>query len=289
MKRYLILPGKVYSKTDMDTHYVSANELMRLYSVTPEECVVLHNEGVHGRVGLDNDFLDSLLWPSPSRRRRSSSSRPRSTRRTTSGTCARVLGRWRSPSASTAKRRKARMTEFTKEQLQHIIVLNADRLFDTQAQPGWKKEKLVEAIIEKAQMIVETDDGALEGYRIVGQTILDYVRDIERVNNPPLIVDTTGDLVDLPLRDVAPEIDIKPNPGAVYNIKMPTHTPGLIAFNVDDQIWEAVRDVKNGETEEEFNKRRADFHKAEREHRRVDAKPAATPQQHLARVFGKEE
>ena len=53
MKRYLILPGKVYSKTDMDTHYVSANELMRLYSVAPEECVVLHNEG--GRRRADEE------------------------------------------------------------------------------------------------------------------------------------------------------------------------------------------------------------------------------------------
>ena len=66
MKRYLILPGKVYSKEDEQLHYVSAEELMRLYSVDPKECVVMHNEGVHGKVGLDNDFLDSRLWLAPS-------------------------------------------------------------------------------------------------------------------------------------------------------------------------------------------------------------------------------
>lgn len=185
------------------------------------------------------------------------------------------------------------MTEFTKEQLQHIIVLNADRLFDTQAQPGWKKEKLVEAIIEKAEMIVETVGTGLDDYRIVGQTILNYVRDIEfssrPLEEPVETIVVTGDLLDHPLIDDAPEIELKHNPGAVYDIKMPTHTTGLIAFNDEEQIWEAVRDVKNGETEEEFNQRRADFHKRERERRRVEVKPAATPQQHLARVFGKKQ
>ncbi len=65
MKRYLILPGKVFSREDHQMHHISAQQLMQLYSVAPEECVVLHNEGVHGRVGLDNDFLDSLLWLAP--------------------------------------------------------------------------------------------------------------------------------------------------------------------------------------------------------------------------------
>ena len=179
------------------------------------------------------------------------------------------------------------MTEFTKEQLQHIIVLNADRLFDTQAQPGWKKEKLVEAIIEKAEMIVETTGAGLDDYRIVGQTILNYVRDIERVNNPPYIVDTTGGLIDHPVVDAA-DADWTPIPDH-QKFTMPTHTPGLIQLNESDGTWEAVRDVENGETEEEFNQRRAEFHRRERENRRVEAKPAATPQQHLARVFGKEE
>lgn len=180
------------------------------------------------------------------------------------------------------------MTDFTKDQLQHIIVLNADRLFDTQAQPGWKKEKLVEAIIEKAEMIVETVGTGLDDYRIVGQTILNYVRDIE-FSSRPLEEPVKTIVVDGDLLEPEPEIELKHNPGAVYDIKMPTHTTGLIAFNDEEQIWEAVRDVKNGETEEEFNQRRAEFHRRERENRRVEAKPAATPQQHLARVFGKEE
>jgi hypothetical protein len=167
------------------------------------------------------------------------------------------------------------MTQFTKEQLQHIIVLNADRLFDTQAQPGWKKEKLVEAIIEKAEMIVETTGAGLDDYRIVGQTILNYVRDIEFATKP------------IELGDATVSYSTVVAPGEI-ELNVPTHTVGLIEWNKDEQIWEAVRDVKNGETEEEFNQRRADFHKAERERRRVEVKPAATPQQHLARVFGTE-
>lgn len=183
------------------------------------------------------------------------------------------------------------MTEFTKEQLQHIIVLNADRLFDTQAQPGWKKEKLVEAIIDKAEMIVETPDASLHDYRIVGQTILNYVRDIEfatkPVENPVETILVTGDLLDHPIVDAA---DAEWTPVADHQkFTMPTHTEGLIQLNESDGTWEAVRDVENGETEEEFNQRRAKFHRRERDNRRVDVKPAATPQQHLARVFGKGE
>lgn len=172
------------------------------------------------------------------------------------------------------------MTDFTKDQLQHIIVLNADRLFGTQAQPGWTKPKIVEAIIEKAQMIVDTDDASLEEYRIVGRTILNYVREIEFVTRPleeePEEIVITGDLLDAPLVDS-------------YLIDAPTHTDGLIEFNEETRHWEAVRDVKGGETEEEFNQRNADFHKRERERHRVKVKPVYTTQQRLARVFGEAE
>lgn len=197
------------------------------------------------------------------------------------------------------------MTDFTKDQLQHIIVLNADRLFDTQAQPGWTKLKIVEAIIEKAQMIVETPDNSLEEYRVVGQTILDYVRDIEFATHPPErefdTVVVTGDLIDdhgmsvsyeessKTLNERDGDVELQPNPGAVRQVDAPTHTVGLIEFNRETQHWEAVRDVKGGETEEEFNQRNADFHKRERERHRVEVKPVYTTQQRLARVFGEEE
>ena len=65
MKRYLILPGKVFSKNDGELHHIDAPTLMRLYNVDPDECVVVHNEGVHGRQGFASEFLDSLLWLAP--------------------------------------------------------------------------------------------------------------------------------------------------------------------------------------------------------------------------------
>lgn len=40
MKRYLLLPGKVHSKTDSDTHFVGAMQLANLYGVLFRECVV---------------------------------------------------------------------------------------------------------------------------------------------------------------------------------------------------------------------------------------------------------
>ncbi len=173
------------------------------------------------------------------------------------------------------------MTEFTQDQMVHIIVLNADRLFDTRAQPGWTKPKIVEAIIEKAQMIVEVDDPALNEYKIVGKTILSYINEIRgTVQTFPVVGTYEVVVVDEELDWVD---ESKPNPFTNY---MPTHTPGLITLNEATGRWEATRDVEGGETEEEFNLRNAAFHKAERESKSKPDEPAFTPQQSLARVFG---
>ena len=43
MKRYAILPGSVRSASDGQTHFINAGQLMRLYNVTLDECIVLHN------------------------------------------------------------------------------------------------------------------------------------------------------------------------------------------------------------------------------------------------------
>ncbi len=40
VKKYLVIPGWVKSKTDGDRHYITARELMQLYKVPPNECVV---------------------------------------------------------------------------------------------------------------------------------------------------------------------------------------------------------------------------------------------------------
>lgn len=38
-KKYLLIAGNVYSKTDGDRHWISAPQLARLYGVDPKECV----------------------------------------------------------------------------------------------------------------------------------------------------------------------------------------------------------------------------------------------------------
>lgn len=40
-KKYLVVPGYTISRNDGDRHYISAPALMRLYGVSPLECVVL--------------------------------------------------------------------------------------------------------------------------------------------------------------------------------------------------------------------------------------------------------
>ncbi len=40
MKKYLVCPGIVVAH-DGDKHYIGANELMRLYKVSPKECTII--------------------------------------------------------------------------------------------------------------------------------------------------------------------------------------------------------------------------------------------------------
>lgn len=39
MKRYLLHPGYVVSRTDGDRHYITSQMLMKLYNVLPKDCV----------------------------------------------------------------------------------------------------------------------------------------------------------------------------------------------------------------------------------------------------------
>lgn len=39
MDKYLLHPGYVVSKTDGNRHYISSKMLMKLYNVSPKECV----------------------------------------------------------------------------------------------------------------------------------------------------------------------------------------------------------------------------------------------------------
>lgn len=40
MKKYLLCPGYVTSRTDGDRHYITADQLARLYRVNPSDCEV---------------------------------------------------------------------------------------------------------------------------------------------------------------------------------------------------------------------------------------------------------
>jgi hypothetical protein len=43
MVKYLVIPGNVRSRNDGDIHYISARQLMQLYGVNPDECVIYDN------------------------------------------------------------------------------------------------------------------------------------------------------------------------------------------------------------------------------------------------------
>ena len=42
VKKYLVIPGYIPSLNDQDIHYIRADQLMRLYGVSPQECIVQH-------------------------------------------------------------------------------------------------------------------------------------------------------------------------------------------------------------------------------------------------------
>ena len=39
-KEYMICPGWVVSKRDSDLHWISAPQLIKLYQVNPQECII---------------------------------------------------------------------------------------------------------------------------------------------------------------------------------------------------------------------------------------------------------
>ena len=38
MKKYIVIGGKIRSKTDGDRHYIDAHRLCELYRINPQEC-----------------------------------------------------------------------------------------------------------------------------------------------------------------------------------------------------------------------------------------------------------
>lgn len=44
MIKFVVIPGRMMSRSDEDIHYIDAPTLMRLYKVDPNECIVKHND-----------------------------------------------------------------------------------------------------------------------------------------------------------------------------------------------------------------------------------------------------
>lgn len=39
-RKYMVHPGSVYSKRDNQLHYITSNQLIKLYAVDPKDCVI---------------------------------------------------------------------------------------------------------------------------------------------------------------------------------------------------------------------------------------------------------
>jgi hypothetical protein len=64
-RKYLIIPGYVISKSDGDRHYVSGMELIRLYGVDRDECVIVPYGWPKRRGGMSEQYINSLIHLEP--------------------------------------------------------------------------------------------------------------------------------------------------------------------------------------------------------------------------------
>lgn len=44
MKKYLLLGGYIFSKNDIDSHFISAKKLQELYNLSLNECILANKE-----------------------------------------------------------------------------------------------------------------------------------------------------------------------------------------------------------------------------------------------------
>lgn len=61
MKKYLIIGDWITSQTDGDWHYISAENLIRLYGVDPAECIIYSDK--KRELGLDPNLDLIVLRP----------------------------------------------------------------------------------------------------------------------------------------------------------------------------------------------------------------------------------
>ena len=60
--KYLVYPGYVRSRSDGDIHFITAQMLMRLYGVRPDECIVVRPDDIeeYQLRAYSQEFLSSL-------------------------------------------------------------------------------------------------------------------------------------------------------------------------------------------------------------------------------------
>ena len=56
-KKYALIGGYVRSQHDFDMHFVSANDLLRLYGLDPKICVLLDSRRPESLLRLNNDLI----------------------------------------------------------------------------------------------------------------------------------------------------------------------------------------------------------------------------------------
>ena len=65
MKKYLLFPGNIQSKTDRDIHYICASKLAQLYGVKMAECVIAEQNVNSPRypapIGYTKEFTNRLI------------------------------------------------------------------------------------------------------------------------------------------------------------------------------------------------------------------------------------
>lgn len=66
MLKYIIYPGYVRSENDKEPHFISASQLIQLYNVNPNECMLHGRGGINVR-GINRKDLKNLISLYPRR------------------------------------------------------------------------------------------------------------------------------------------------------------------------------------------------------------------------------
>lgn len=65
MIKYAICTGYIISKSDGDMHWLDASQLIKLYGIRREECIIIEEGDKNSERGYTSEFLDSLTYLRP--------------------------------------------------------------------------------------------------------------------------------------------------------------------------------------------------------------------------------